>query len=81
MPNINLTDLSDKQRQVWLMRFRYGWRMKRIALELGIRPHAVSQLLQRAQRRAGLGRPRRVRVIRAQPRLAAVQSLSTVFDI
>ena len=29
---ICLKMLSDRQRQAWIMRYRYGWRLKRIAL-------------------------------------------------
>jgi len=33
---ISLKNLTDKQRQVWRMRYRKGWRMRRIALEMGM---------------------------------------------
>ncbi|HWE02436.1 MAG TPA: sigma factor-like helix-turn-helix DNA-binding protein [Tepidisphaeraceae bacterium] len=80
MQTISLKDLTEKQKEAWRMRYRYGWRMKRIAIELGTTEPAVSQLLRRAQRRAGLPATSNVRVLRTQPRLAAMQSLSSVFD-
>ena len=80
MTAISLKDLSHKQRDAWRMRYRYGWRMKRIALELGSNESAVSRLLLRAQRRAGLPRTPNVSIIRTKPRLAPTQSLSGVFD-
>ncbi|HZL37920.1 MAG TPA: hypothetical protein VFC78_21565 [Tepidisphaeraceae bacterium] len=80
MTTIVLTDLSDKQRDAWRMRYRYGWHMKRIALELGSKESAVSRLLLRAQRRAGLPPTRNVSLRCAKPRQARTQSLSGVYD-
>jgi predicted transcriptional regulator len=80
MTNIILKNLSDKQRQAWIMRYRFRWRLKRVALELGLKPPAVSRLLYRAQLSAGLKRPIRINIIRAKPRLAPTQSLSTAFN-
>lgn len=79
MTPIDFKNLSDKQRDAWRMRYRYGWRMKRIAIELGTTAPAVSRLLQRAQLKAGLPRRTNVSVLRTQPRLARVQSLSPLF--
>jgi len=53
-PNIVLTNLSPRQRQVWHMRHKFGWRIPRIATELGINKGTVCRILQRARRRAGL---------------------------
>ena len=80
MRTISLKDLSDKQREAWQMRYRYGWRMHRIAIAMGTTQQSVSKLLLKAQLRAGLPRTRNVRVIRIKPRLARVQSLSSVFE-
>jgi len=80
MLNISLKDLTEKQREAWQMRYRYGWRMTRIALEMGTSKTAVSQLLRRAQGRAGLPRRKNVSVLRTKPRLARAGSLSAVFD-
>jgi len=33
---ISLKNLTEKQRKVWRMRYRKGWRMRRIALEMGM---------------------------------------------
>src|SRR5665213_1684458 len=33
---ISLKNLTDKQRKVWRMRYRKGWRTRRIALEMGM---------------------------------------------
>ena len=73
---IELKHLTCKQRRAYCMRFHYGWRMKRIALEMGITQPCVSRLLQRALRRAGLPLRRNLRIMRTKPRLVAVQSLS-----
>ena len=51
-----MKNLTPKQRQALLMRYGYGWRMKRIALRMGSSPQAVSALIQRAQRAAGMPR-------------------------
>jgi DNA-binding CsgD family transcriptional regulator len=80
MTNISIKNLSDKQREAWMMRYRYGWRMKQIALELGISPNGVSKILHRALVRTGLPRRSNIRIIRTKPRLASVQSLSDVFN-
>ena len=79
--NTLLDSFSRKQRQAWLMRYRYGWRMKRIALELGMSVSGVSRLLLRTHARAGLPRCRYVRIIRTKPRLTGVWSLSRVRDV
>jgi len=55
--------------------------MKRIALAMGITPHAVSQLLKRAMRRAGVPWRHNARVVATKPRLVKVLSLSEVWDI
>ena len=80
MANITLKSLTPRQRDAWTMRYRYGWRMEKIALHMGIKQHTVSELLQRAQLRAGLPPRRRVRIIRTKPRRVFAQSLSSVFD-
>ena len=77
--NIVLKNLTPRQRQALLMRYGYGWRMKRIALRMGTSQQAVSALIQRAQRGAGM--PRRCfDVVRPHRRPARVYSLSQVFS-
>ena len=51
---IELKHLTFKQRQAYHMRFHHGWRMRRIAVALGITVPSVSRLLRRAVRGAGL---------------------------
>ena len=80
MAKLNTEDLSDKQRRVWRMRYHFGWRMKRIAGELGTVESAVSRLLRRAELRAGIPRRPRVSILRVQPRLARSCSLNGIFD-
>ena len=53
MMTISLKKLSRRQCRAWELRNRRGWRMKRIAMAMGVRPHAVSQLLKREMLRAG----------------------------
>jgi len=77
---IDLKDLSEKQRRVWEMRYWYGWRVTRIALELGTSHQAVVSLVHRAERRLGLFRTGRVRIIRTKPRSIRGTSLSTVYN-
>jgi hypothetical protein len=79
MPNFDLKNLTDTQRQVWIMRYRYGWRLKKIALKLGTGCPNVCQILRRAQKQAGIPRMAYFGVIRTQgPRVRAC-SLSQVF--
>ena len=80
MPTICLKDLTEKQKEVWQMRYRYGWGTVRIAIALGTSQPAVTQILRRAHLRAGLPKIKNVRIIRTKPRLAAMQSLSSVYD-
>jgi DNA-directed RNA polymerase specialized sigma24 family protein len=78
-PRISLKRLTEKQRRVWLMRYRKRWRMTRIALELGMSQSGVTRMLQRARRRVGLP-VRRAPVIRTKPRSVRVYLLSEVFE-
>jgi transcriptional regulator len=80
MRNISLKDLTEKQREIWRMRYRYGWRMKQIAIAFETTEQAVSQILRRAQRRAGLPPAKNVRIVRTKPRLVGTQSLSSIFE-
>jgi len=70
-----LKNLTARQHRAYVMRFRYGWKIQRIAQELGIDPSSAGQLIKRAQLRAGLGRVK-VRVIRTKPRRVRAASLS-----
>jgi DNA-binding transcriptional regulator LsrR (DeoR family) len=70
--------LSDKQLRAWRLRYRNGWRLKHIALEMGISISGASRLLQRAQVRAGIGKCR-ITVFKKKPRVVRAVSLSNVF--
>jgi DNA-binding NarL/FixJ family response regulator len=76
---ISLKNLTGKQRKVWRMRYRKGWRMRRIALEMGMSDSGVSKMLQRAHAKAGLP-VCRVSVMRGKPRDARLYLLSEVFE-
>ena len=80
MMKIDLGRLSERQRQAWIMRYLYRWRLRQIALKLGINASSVSRMLLRAQVRAGLPRQPNLRVIRTKPRLTRVRSLATVSE-
>ncbi|HZK80484.1 MAG TPA: hypothetical protein VFC46_05435 [Humisphaera sp.] len=55
---ISLKNLTDKQRKVWRMRYRKGWRMRRIALEMGMSDNL--QLIPADFRPGYQERPRRI---------------------
>jgi DNA-directed RNA polymerase specialized sigma24 family protein len=78
---ISLKFLSEKQRRAWEMRYRRGWRMKRIALAMGVTPCEVSRLLKRAMLRAGVPWRRNARVLPVKPRAVRVVSLSGVGEV
>jgi len=73
---IELKHLTFKQRHAYHMRFHHGWRMKRIAVAMGITVPSVSRLLERAVRSAGLPWRPNLRVIQAKPRPTRLMSLS-----
>ena len=77
MWKINLKNMTERQRRAW-ERYHYGWRLKKIAIHLGIKPNSVSELLVRATRGAGLPRVRYVRMIKTKPRHTRALSLSDV---
>ena len=79
MQKICLKGLTDKQREVWRMRYRYGWRMRKIALKMGMSPNGVSQMIARAHARAGLPKVR-VGIIRTKPLKVRFFQLSEVFE-
>ena len=62
------------------MRYRYGLRVKRIALKLGITTSGVSKLLLRALPRVGLPRKTYIRIIKTKPRQTRVRSLFSVSE-
>jgi len=70
-----LNNLTARQRQAYMMRFRWGWRLGRIAAEMGITVSSAAELVKRAQLRAGLGKEK-VRVVRNQPRRMRAMSLT-----
>jgi hypothetical protein len=78
---ISMKDFSEKQRRAWVMRYRRGWRMKRIALKMGVTPSEVSKLLKRAMVRAGLPWRPNVRVVRTKPRKIMAISLSDARNV
>jgi len=73
---IELKHLTFKQRQAYHMRFHRGWRMRRIAVALGITVPSVSRLLRRAVRSAGLPCRPNLRVILIKPRPTRLMSLA-----
>ncbi len=76
---IDLKPLSETERVAWRMRWKYGWRMKKIALKMGYSTSGISKMLARAQIRVGLPK-RRVSIIRTKPRPVRVRSLSNYHD-
>jgi len=48
---MDMTKLTEKQRQVFVMRYRYCWRLGRIAGRMGTTRQSVHDLLQRAHLR------------------------------
>lgn len=79
MRRISLKLMTDKQRQVWMLRFRKRWRLKQIAINMGMSESGVSKMLQRAQSRAGLPKCR-ISVIDAKPRKVRAHQLSYIFE-
>jgi DNA-binding NarL/FixJ family response regulator len=67
MIELKFDNLTARQRKLWTMRYRYGWRMKRIGLELGITSNGVSKMLARVHKRLGLPKCR-ISVIRTKPK-------------
>ena len=53
---MDMTKLTEKQRQAMMLRYRYGWRLARIAVRMGTTRQAVHDLLQRAHLRLGFPR-------------------------
>ena len=76
---IDLKALSDRERLAWRMRFQYGWRIRRIALAMGITPSGASRALARAMQHAGLPKVR-LRIRRTKPRLIRARSLSDCYN-
>ena len=70
-----LKNLTPRQRQAYVLRFRRGWRLRRIAGELGISVSSAGELVKRAQFQAGLG-DAKVGVIGARPRIRRPLSLT-----
>jgi len=75
MTHLTLNNLTARQRQAYILRFRRGWRLRRIAGKLGITVSSAAELVKRAQLRAGLGNEK-VLVVRAQPRVIRARSLA-----
>jgi DNA-binding NarL/FixJ family response regulator len=67
MIELKFNRLSDKQLRVWRLRYRHGWKMKRIALELGISRSGVCKMIGRIHGRLGLPK-RRISVMRPKLR-------------
>lgn len=59
MKQVALGNLTPRQRQAYVLRFRRGWRLRRIAKALSITVGSAGELVKRAQFRAGWGRGRR----------------------
>jgi hypothetical protein len=75
MKQMQLNNLTARQRQAYILRFRRGWRLRRIAVELGITVSSAGELVKRAQFRAGLGKEK-IGVIRTRPRATRQLSLA-----
>jgi len=75
MTHLTLNNLTARQRQAFILRFRRGWKLRRIAMKLGISVSSAAELVKRAQLRAGLG-DEKVLVVRAQPRVMRARSLA-----
>ena len=75
MKRVPLENLTPRQRQAYILRFRRGWRLRRIAAELGITVSSAGELVKRAQFRAGLGKEK-MGVIRTKPRVRRGLSLA-----
>lgn len=72
---IEMKHLTQRQQRAWIMRYRYGWRLTQIAVELNRSPAGVSRLLRRARMAAGLGASPYQSVIRKAPRERRAVSL------
>lgn len=79
MVELKFDRLTEKQLAVWRMRYRYGWKLKKIAVEIGISERGVWKMIGRIHKRLGLPKYR-VSVIRCKPRPIWVYSLSDVFE-
>ena len=75
MKQVPLDNLTPRQRRAYILRFRRGWRLRRIAAELEITVGSAAALVKRAQLRAGLGAAK-VGVIGARPRIVRPLSLT-----
>ena len=75
MTQLPLENLTPRQRQAYILRFRKRWRLRRIAVELGITVSSAGERVKRAQCRAGLGKEK-MGVIRARQRLTRPLSLT-----
>ena len=75
MKRVALKNLTSRQRQAYILRFQRGWRLRRIAEEMGITVSSAGELVKRAQFRAGLA-DANVAVIRGRPRLVRPLSLA-----
>ena len=75
MQQVPLENLTPRQRQAYILRFRRGWWLRRIATELGITVSSAGELVKRAQFRAGLA-DAKVGVIRGRPRMVRPLSLA-----
>ena len=75
MKQVSLGNLTPRQREAYILRFRRGWGLRRIAGELGITVSSAGELVKRAQFRAGLGKGK-TGVIRTKPRVRRRLSLA-----
>lgn len=80
MAKLNFDEFTERQQQIWVMRFRYRWRLKQIAVELGMSHQSVAQTICRARLRAGVPRAHKISVIRTKPQLARPGSFQSIFD-
>ncbi len=68
-----------RQRKVWRLRYRFGWKMKRIGMYMRMSENAVSKMLARAYVKTGMPRAR-ISVMRTKPRSIRMIQLSQVVE-
>jgi predicted DNA-binding protein YlxM (UPF0122 family) len=78
MIELKFNRLSDKQFRVWRLRYRRGWKMNRIAIELEVSRSGVCKMIERIHGRLGLPK-RQISVMRPKLRPGWVPGRSARF--